>query len=210
MGLMKLINKLKMKSGEKSFKKKTDDHSPSHSPPKMKSQEMGGAYNPFFWDLSKENRPLDPSWMMPGIVVNWLMKTGDDGHNVSRLILGIEAMDVDTMANFLDVHSPGWRQWMGNNWKKTLESMLFMGHPSLACHIQSGTVKTSSTQQQFVEDNYDGVLGGELHYDNGVWSINYNSGRYGDQHIGGSGNEWAKGQAKLLFLIYTGTDVVAP
>ena len=180
----------------------------SHSPPKIKSTEQVQIYNPFWIDLSVERIKLDPSWFsIPNIVVNWLMKEDDHG-NMTRLILGVEATQWEAMEAFLNKFAPG-----HGLQTEDIKTLVLLGHPTLACEIKCGTLTQTS---DFVQDNYSGVVGGELHYGkrkfivkygSATWKINYNSGRYGPQHQKYSVRSELKSKAKFLFKRYTGTTV---
>lgn len=181
----------------------------SHSPPKVKETEQEVAYNPFWIDLSIEPTKLDPEWMMSGIIVNWLLKESDMGL-WSRLILGVEASSASKMRAFLDKFCPGHQMT-----DTQIRKLLMLGHPTLAAEIRSNYVVATCREDKstFVHENYSGVLGGELHYEkrlfgSNYWKINYNSGRYGPQHIQDPNDKaLAKQTAKLLFKRYTGTEV---
>jgi hypothetical protein len=180
----------------------------SHAPPKFKENEQQVAYNPFWIDLSVEKAKLDPAWMMKDIVVNWLLKESDIGL-WSRLILGVEASSVEAMKRFLAKFCPS--HGLSD---KQISGLLLLGHPSLASEIRSGYVmNTCSNKSSFAEDNYSGILGGELHFGwkslGRKWHINYNSGRYGPQHLGNDADkQLAKNTVKLLFKKYSGETVV--
>ncbi|MBB5020138.1 hypothetical protein HNQ59_003452 [Chitinivorax tropicus] len=179
----------------------------SHSPPNIKPTEEQTIYNPFWIDLSVERMKLDPHWFdISGIVVNWLVK--EDNNIPCRLILGIEATKADAMKAFL-------RKFVGGSYVERLTDedinrMLLLGHPTLACEIRGGGLVTTS---DFVQANYSGVIGGELHYgrrhfyNSKGWYINYNSGRYGPQHHPSKVRGDLKKTAKSLFYRFTGERV---
>ena len=183
----------------------------SHAPPKFKTNEQQVAYNPFWMDLSVERVKLNPDWMMKGIVINWLLKESDMGL-WSRLILGVEATSVHAMKRFLKKFCPN--HGLQEN---QIAGLLMLGHPSLASEIRDGQVIATCSDDHeksiFGQDNYSGLLGGELHYGwkgfGRKWYINYNSGRYGPQHIVDNADKsLAKNTVKLLFKKYTGETVV--
>jgi hypothetical protein len=151
----------------------------SRSSPYVKPTEQAIAYNPFWIDLSVELIKIDPQWFMPGITVNWLLKESETGL-WSRLILGIEATKVEDMRNFLNRFFP----WNGLS-DNTVEGLLLLGHPSLASEIKGHHVITTCkmNKEDFVHENYSGVLGGELRYQAPNWTTNFNSGRYGLRFI---------------------------
>lgn len=180
----------------------------AHTPPRIKNQEHG-RYNVFWVDLSQEQRPfqLDPEWMMSGIVVNWLVKEGEIPGYINKLFIGIEAANVGAMQKFI-------KKFCGFDYpREKCRDMLMLGHPTLAIELnQKGPQVVCN---ELTPHNYIGVLGGELWYKRkGLfgskrWVINYNSGRYGDQHFRDPMMKaHAKSQAKLLFAHYTGTTVV--
>ena len=185
----------------------------SHSPPKVKSTEQEVAYNPFWLDLSQEPTPLNPEWRMKGIVINWLLKESPMGL-WSQLIIGFEATNLNAIKAFMEKFFPNIR--MSDD---DLRKFLMLGHPTLASHIRGNTVLSqvvggAAQKEAFIIGNYSGVLGGELHHSRGFfrstrrWKINYNSGRYGDQHILSQADKnLAKQTVKLLFKRYTGSEV---
>ncbi|WP_137937481.1 hypothetical protein [Chitinivorax sp. B] len=179
----------------------------SHSPPRIKATEQGTVYNPFWIDLSVERLVLDPHWFdIRGIVVNWLVK--EEAGVPARLILGIEATQAETMKAFL-------RRFVGGDYVERLSDeelnrLVLLGHPTLACEIRGGGIVTTP---DFVQQNYTGVIGGELHYgrkhfySSKGWYINYNSGRYGPQHHAANVRGQLKVAAKSLFHRFTGVRV---
>lgn len=181
----------------------------SHSPPKVKDNEQNIAYNPFWMDLRIERPQLDPDWArQPGIILNWLLKEEDS------LILGVEANSVENMRSFMRTFAIGGEQNMSDD---QISSLLTLGHPTLACKISSANVVATTNenaQAAFVQENYSGILGGELHYGQKsgwtkeAWYVNYNSGRYGPQHLPdrATKNRY-KTRVKQLFGTYCGVRV---
>lgn len=181
-----------------------------HTPPKVKKTEQEIAYNPFFIDLEVEKPTLDPAWAkQPGIILNWLLRELE--HNYS-LILGVEADTAEHMKAFMDKFAPG--HGMSTD---QIKHLVMLGHPTLACRIRGNQVQTTvdkTTKKAFYGnlDNYAGILGGELHYGwkgfrGRCWYINYNSGRYGPQHLKKADGKILKNLAKQLFKQYCRTTV---
>jgi hypothetical protein len=192
-----------------------------HTPPKIKTTEQAVAYNPFFMDLSIEKPKLDPKWAtQPCIILNWLLRESQSSSGRAanpsagnRLILGVEANSADNMKAFLDKFCPGHGLAIDQ-----IKGLVMLGHATLACKIRTNQVVTSFDSDQDKEafagnlDNYSGVLGGELHYGwkgfhRNCWYINYNSGRYGPQHLKKADAKGMKSLVKLLFKKYCGVTV---
>lgn len=184
-----------------------------HTPPRLKTNEQKVAYNPFYMDLAVERPHLDPQWAkQPGIILNWLLRKQTRRNSSNSLILGVEASSPANMKAFMDKFCPN----HGLN-DEAIKNLVMLGHPTLACKIRSGRVALDCDEDirnDFVGDldNYSGILGGELHYGRkflrgNCWYINYNSGRYGPQHLKKADAKAMKGQVKLLFKQYCGVTV---
>jgi len=185
-----------------------------HTPPKIKATEQAVAYNPFYMDLAVERPRLEPEWAgQPGIILNWLLRQQKRRNASNSLILGVEANSPHNMKAFMDKFCPG--HGLDDN---TIKGLVMLGHPTLACKIRSGKVAvdcdSEDDKKAFVGDldNYSGILGGELHYGwkffyGNCWYINYNSGRYGPQHLKKAYGSEMKSLAKLLFKKYCGVTV---
>ena len=183
----------------------------SHTPPKIKGSEQGVAYNPFFMDLAVERPQLDPAWAsQPGIILNWLLR---EDTTKDSLILGVEANNWQNMKAFMNKFSPG--HGLSDS---DIKKLVMLGHPTLACRLRGGTVvvdnDSDQTKKAFVGnlDNCAGVLGGELHYGwkffyGSTWYINYNSGRYGPQHLKKADASAMKSKTKRLFKQYCNVTV---
>lgn len=184
-----------------------------HTPPKIKATEQAVAYNPFYMDLAVERPQLDPQWAkQKGIILNWLLRQQTRRNSSHSLILGVEANNAANMKAFMDRFCPH------HGLKTTdIERLVMLGHPTLACKIRSGTVAVDvdgDLRAAFVGnlDNYSGILGGELHYGwhlfhGSGWSINYNSGRYGPQHLKKADAKEMKSLVKRLFKQYCNVTV---
>ena len=182
-----------------------------HTPPKIKATEQAVAYNPFFMDLAVERPRLDPAWAnQPGIILNWLLR---EDTTADSLVLGVEANSWQNMKAFMNKFSPG--HGLSDS---DIKKLVMLGHPTLACRLRGGTVvvdcDSDGAKKAFVGDleNYAGVLGGELHYGwkflrGRCWYINYNSGRYGPQHLKKADGKAMKSKAKVLFKRYCRVDV---
>ncbi|WP_159346294.1 hypothetical protein [Roseomonas harenae] len=184
-----------------------------HTPPKIKATEQAVAYNPFYMDLAVERPRLDPNWAkQPGIILNWLLRDQKRRNSSNSLSLGVEANNAKNMKNFMDKFCPG--HGLG---AADIQNLVMLGHPTLACKIRSGKVAVDfdeDMRKEFVGDldNYSGILGGELHcgwkfFHGNCWYINYNSGRYGPQHLKKNDAKEMKSRTKRLFAQYCGVTV---
>lgn len=184
-----------------------------HTPPKLKPNEQAIAYNPFYMDLAVERPRLDPAWAkQPGIILNWLLRAQKRRNAENSLILGVEANNTQNMKAFMDKFCPG--HGLSD---RDISRLVMLGHPTLACKIRGNQVVVDIDEEirnDFVGnlDNYSGILGGELHhgwkfFHGTCWYINYNSGRYGPQHLRKADAKEMKALVKRLFYQYCGIRV---
>lgn len=184
-----------------------------HTPPKLKPNEQEVPYNPFYMDLAVERPRLEPAWaQQKGIILNWLLRMQTRRNSSNSLILGVEANNAANMKAFMDKFCPHHGLSMAD-----IQKLVMLGHPTLACKIRGGMVAVDAeeeTRKAFYGnlDNYSGILGGELRYGwrffyGTGWYINYNSGRYGPQHLKKADAKEMKSLVKRLFKQYCNVTV---
>lgn len=137
---------------------------PAEAPRRIKPHEWE-RYNPGWVEVSLPGHGFvpHPDHQRYKVTYLWVLKPP------RRLIVGIEASNVDALRGFLALY--GIRSLS----HESLTAMLGLGHPSLSAQFEAAGLPHHDTVDRTYAQAY---CGGELVFDAGAWTVNNHSGRH--------------------------------